>query len=328
MNKHSSIFIAGCDNFLGRAIRRRLLVEGYDNCSDEISAEVNLRDQNSVEEFFKEQKPEYVFLVAGKTGGIQANIQFPADLMRDNLLVQTHVLHSAYTHGVTKLLFLASSCSYPRGGPQPLKIADLMSGPLEPTNEAYATAKLAGLAMVRAYKQQYDLDFIAGIPGNIFGPEEDCCPENAHVIPSLMFRMHEARCQQDSYLEVWGTGKPLRQYIYVDDVASGCVFVMKHYHDALPINIGGEVCVSIRDLAFKIQDIVGFAGELRFNDKKPDGMPLKALDSTPLLEMGWSPSTSLDDGLRDMYKWFKLMNRSRQFELQSTESLVMASTET
>ncbi len=322
MNRHSSIFIAGCESYVGKALRRRLLSEGFNNCLDEIRAKVNLREQSSVEEFFRTFKPEYVFLVGGKSGGIQANIDFPADLMRDNLLVQTHVFHSAFSYCATKLLYLANSCSYPRDCRQPLKIEDLMSGPLETTNEAYAMAKLAGLAMVRAYKKQYGRNFIAGIPGNIFGPEDDFHPQSAHVIPALILRMHEARLRQDSFMEIWGTGNPLRQYIYVDDVASACLFLMKHYHGDEPINLGGMACISIRDLALKIQNIVGFEGELRFNDHKPDGMPLKALDSLPLSEMGWSPSTSLDDGLSELYEWFKPMSQQQQLDQETMKSLV------
>ncbi len=322
MNKHSSIFIAGCEGFLGKALRRRLLSEGFTNCFDEIRAKVNLREQSSVEEYFRKHEPEYVFLVGGKSGGIQANIDFPADLMRDNLLVQTHVLHSAFSYRATKLLYLVSSCSYPCGCKQPLEIEDLMSGPLETTNEAYAMAKLAGLVMVRAYKQQYGRNFIAGIPGNVFGPEDDFHPTSAHVIPALILRMHEARLRQDSFVEIWGTGNPLRQYIYVNDVASACVFLMNHYNGDQPINLGGTACVSIRDLALKIQHIVGFEGELRFNDRKPDGMLLKALDSLPLLEMGWSPSMSFDDGLSELYEWFKPMSQTRQLDQETIESLV------
>ena len=204
MNKDSRIFIAGCENFIGKAIRRKLDNEGYVNCSDDMSAKVNLRKECSVEEFFREQKPEYIFLVAGKSGGIQANLQSPADLMRDNLFVQTHVLHSASRHRAKKLLFLASSCSYPRACPQPMKIDDLMSGSLEPSNEACAMVKLAGVAMTRAYRQQYSLNFICGIPGNVFGPEDHFHPERVHVIPGLMLRMHDARLKQDPSLEFGG----------------------------------------------------------------------------------------------------------------------------
>jgi GDP-L-fucose synthase len=322
VNKHASIFIAGCENFVGKAIRRRLLHEGFDKCSDDLSSRVNLRENSSVEQYFREQNPEYVFLVAGKSGGIQANLRSPADLMRDNLLVQTHILHNANRYRSKKLLFLASSCSYPGACPQPMKIDDLMSGPLEPSNEAYAMAKLAGVTMVRAYRQQYGVNFISGIPGNVFGPDDDFHPDSAHVIPCLMIKMHEAKKRQNPSLEVWGTGDPLRQFIFVDDVAAACIYVMEHYHDDAPINLGGAVCVSIRDLALQLKDIVGFGGELVFNTAKPDGMPMKALDSGPLLDLGWSPMTSLSDGLRKTYTWFQDSLRKHPVGRKGIQTLV------
>jgi len=275
-----------------------------------------------VQDFFSKQKPEYVFLVAGQSGGIQANLQYPADFMRDNLLVQTHVLHNACRHRATKLVFLASSCSYPRACPQPMKVDDLMSGPLEPSNEATAMAKLAGMVMIQAYRQQYGMNFISGIPGNVFGPEDDFHPERAHVIPCLLSKMHEARLRQDSSVEIWGTGKYLRQFIYVDDVAAACLFVMEHYDDEIPINLGGVACVSIRDLAFQIKDIVGFSGDLKFNPAKPDGMPMKALDSRPLFDLGWAPTISLTDALRETYEWFQDHHKKLPIEQETRASFV------
>ncbi|HEY3166612.1 MAG TPA: GDP-L-fucose synthase, partial [Candidatus Binatia bacterium] len=264
----------------------------------------NLTEAAEMDEYFRQHRPAYVFLIGGKTGGIKANQNHPADLMRDNLLVNCHVIESAYRHGVKKLLYLASSCIYPKFAVQPMKVDDLMSGRLEPTNEAYAAAKLAGLYLCQAYRRQFDKPFITAIPANVFGPGDDFSFEDSHVIAALMRKMHEAKTFGQPYIEVWGSGVPRREFIFSHDLANACLFLMNSYDGEEPINLGIGCDWSIREIAEIIREVVGYSGDLKFDRSKPDGMPAKLLDSSYLRQMGWKPQTSIREGLSITYEWF------------------------
>jgi GDP-L-fucose synthase len=259
-----------------------------------------------VSDFFAQNKPEYVFLAAGKSGGISANQKYPADLMLDNLLVICNVIDSAYHSGVKKLLYLASSCSYPKHSAQPMQVESLMTGILEPTNEAYAVAKIAGIKLCQAYCQQYGANFISGIPANAFGIGDDFSLEESHVIPALIRKMHEAKIADAEFVEIWGTGTPRREFIFADDLADACIFIADNYDDPMPINIGGGLDLSIKELAELIKEAIGYRGQLHFDASKPDGMPLKALDSSKLQSMGWQPQTSFRAAVEATYDWFLL----------------------
>jgi GDP-L-fucose synthase len=304
MEKNSRLFVAGGETLIGGALLRQLQRHGYQHVIDDQTPPLDLTDANQVADFFARHSPEYVFLAAGKSGGIEANRHYPAELMLDNLLVECHLIHNAYQHGVKKLLYLASSCTYPKLCPQPMRIESLLTGPLEPTNEAYAVAKIAGIKLCEAYRQQYGANFIVGIPANAFGPDDDFSLDNSHVIPALLRKMHEAKTQSADQVEIWGTGAPRREFIFADDLAEACIFVMQHYDGAEPINLGGGEDVSIRELADLALKVVGYQGWLHFDTSKPDGMPLKALDASRLREMGWVAGTSLKDGLEATYMSF------------------------
>ena len=303
MDKQSTIFVAGAETLIGAALIRELSRQGYAAVVP-ADREPELTDAREVDAFFTDYRPEYVLVAAGKSGGILANQRYPADLIRDNLLVAANVIHAAHTHGVQKLLYLASSCSYPKRAPQPLRPDSLMTGPLEPTNEAYATAKLAGIAMCRAYREQHGDCFIVAIPANAFGPGADFSEENSHVIGALIRRMHDAQRLSAPVVGIWGTGAPRREFLYADDLADACIHVMNTYDDPEPINLGGNADVSIAQLAQIIRGVVGYDGELRFDTEKPDGMPRKALDSTELSALGWRPRTDFRDALRRTYESF------------------------
>jgi GDP-L-fucose synthase len=304
LEKHANIYVAGAQTLIGSAILRQLRQQGYTNTVTLPDEEEQLTDATSVDAFFAGTLPEYVFLTAGKSGGIGANQRYPAALLLDNLLVECHVIHSAYRYGVKKLLYLASSCCYPKHCPQPMCVESLMTGPLEPTNEAYAVAKLAGITLCQAYRQQYGVHFISGIPANVFGPGDDFAPEDSHVIPALIRKLDEARRLGAPSVSLWGTGTPRREFIYADDLADACIFVMHEYDHPKPLNIGSGSDLSIRELAELIKEVIGYHGELHFDTSKPDGMPLKRLDSRRLNEMGWRPKTSLRAALLATYTWF------------------------
>jgi GDP-L-fucose synthase len=304
MEPGALVFVAGDHTLIGSAVVRALEVRGFTRVDGDGRSGVDLRDPSSVAQYFRDRRPRYVIHAAGRTGGIEANRTQGADLMLDNLLVNTHVLRSAHDAGVEKLLYLASSCSYPRLCPQPMTEDSLFTGPLEPTNEPYALAKLAGLGLCQAYHRQYGDRFFVGIPANAYGPEDDFDPEAGHVIPALIRRMHEAKVQNAAEVVIWGTGSARREFMDVDDLASACLFVLEKRQDIMPINLGGGEDVSIRDLAVRIQQVTKFEGRLVFDAEKPDGMPLKALDSRRLKAMGWRPSVSLDQGLMKTYHWF------------------------
>ena len=273
--------------------------------------EPDLTCQSQVESFFEDSRPELVFVTAGLTGGIHANQTAPADLMLNNLLVSAHVLAAANRHGVKKLLYLGSSCMYPRQAQQPLRPEYLQTGPLEPTNAAYATAKLAGLALAQAYRSQDGAPFITAIPANAFGPGDDFHLDTGHVIPALIRRMHEAKLRGDDVIGIWGTGLPRREFIFADDLADACLFIMDHFDDSEPINLGSGSDVSIAEIATLIAEVVGYRGQLRFDASRPDGMPRKCLDSTKLFQLGWRPATPLCAALERTYAWFLCHQKSR-----------------
>jgi GDP-L-fucose synthase len=304
VKRTARIYVAGGTTLLGAALRRRLTATGHRNLVGVPPAEPDLTVAAQVEDFFAEAQPEYVFLAAGRSGGIALNQSRPAELMLDNLLVTAHVMDSAQRHGVGKLLYLASSCCYPRDAAQPLRPDDLMNGPVEPTSAAYATAKLAGWQLCIAYRQQYGSAFITGIPANAFGPHDDFSPEGGHVIPALIRRAHEAKVQDRPTLMVWGTGTPRREFIYGDDLADACLFVMRHYDQPEPINLGSGSDVSIAEATHAVAEVVGYRGTIRFDTDKPDGVPRKGLDSSLLRRLGWRPTTDFRTALAETYAWF------------------------
>ena len=314
MLKSDRIYIAGANTLIGAALVRELARQGYQDIID--APEPDLTDAGSVDDFFARHAPSYVFMAAGKSGGIHANQKYPADLMIDNLLVETNVIASAQRHQAQKLLYLASSCSYPRAASQPMSVESLMTGLLEPTNEAYAVAKLAGIVLCKAFRQQFGADFIVGIPANAFGPGDDFAPENSHVVAALIRRIHEAQTSGQTVVEVWGTGAARREFIFADDLANACVFVMNNYDGAEPINLGGGEDLSIKELATMIKEVVGYTGELQFDASRPDGMPLKSLDSGPLLKMGWRPANSFRQALATTYNWFLKNKDERKVPLE------------
>jgi GDP-L-fucose synthase len=302
LNSQDTIFVAGADTLIGGAIVRQLRRKGCAQIVGDGAVAPDLTDAAAVEAFFAQTKPAQVFVAAGRSGGISANQKYPADLMLNNLQVITHVIAAAHRHGAAKLLYLASSCIYPRQCPQPMSVPALMAGPMEPTSGPYAMAKMAGVTLCQAYRRQHGAHFISGIPADVFGPGCKFNTEDSHVVPALMLKMHEAKKRGAASIEVWGTGSPRREFIYADDVADACLFVMDRYDDAEPINLGGGTDLSIREAAEAIRRVVGYAGELRFDTTKPDGAPLKRLDSGRLLAMGWRPATSFESGLEATYR--------------------------
>jgi len=304
MEKSSKIFVAGHRGLVGSAIVRKLQKEGYTNLILKGREEVDLTRQEEVERFFEKERPEYVFLAAAKVGGIHANRTYPAEFIYQNLMIECNVIHSAYKYGVKKLLFLGSSCIYPRECPQPMKEEYLLSGYLESTNEAYAVAKIAGLKLCQYYKRQYGANFISCMPTNLYGPNDNFDLNTSHVIPALIRKFHEAKIQGNPYVEVWGTGKPLREFLHVDDLADACLFLMQNYDDEIWINVGSGEEVSIAELANMIKEIVGYRGEILFNPDMPDGTPRKLLDVSRLKGLGWEKKIKLFDGLRSTYEWY------------------------
>jgi GDP-L-fucose synthase len=304
MNNDSKIFVAGHRGLVGSAIVRRLEAQGCTNLILRSSAELDLRDQARVERFFAEQRPDYVFLAAAKVGGIYANSTYPADYIRDNLQIQTNVIHAAHRANVRKLLFLGSSCIYPKLAPQPIREESLLTGPLEPTNEWYAIAKIAGLKMCQAYRAQYGFNAISVMPTNLYGPGDNFDLQNSHVLPALIRKMHTAKATGAAFVEVWGTGAPRREFLHVDDLADACVRLMEIYDDPLPVNVGWGEDITIAELVRLIADIVGFKGEVRYDTAKPDGTPRKLLDVSRLQALGWSPKISLREGIAQTYRWY------------------------
>lgn len=319
MDKNALIFVAGHRGLVGSAICRALRREGYDNLLVRTHAELDLCDQRAVRAFFADHGPQYVMLAAAKVGGIHANATYPAEFIYQNLQIQNNVIDSAYHNGCRKLLFLGSSCIYPKLCPQPIKEEYLLTGPLEPTNDAYALAKIAGIKMCQAYRRQYGFDAISAMPTNLYGPGDNYHPEDSHVIPALIRRFHEAKMTEADRVTIWGTGAALREFLHVDDMASACVFLMDTYSDFEHVNVGCQQEISIADLAARIADVVGFHGGIVTDPARPDGAPRKLMDSGKLFGMGWRPLYSLETGLRDAYADFlenhvdgrSVRNRSR-----------------
>lgn len=300
MERTARIFIAGRHTLVGAAILRVLRAEGFET----LAGEPDLADAGAVDAFFRDSRPEYVFLAAGRSGGIGANRAHPYGLMLDNLLVDTHTIDAARRHGVRRLLYVAPPCVYPRACPQPMRVEHLLTGPLEPTNEAYALAKLAGIKLCQACRSEFGADFRSVITANPYGPGEDFSLENSHVIPALLRKMHDARKRGDEGVEIWGTGRARREFMFADDIARACLWAMRAPAGEAIINLGGGSVVSIAELAELIRGVVGFSGELQFDATRPDGMPEKTLDGERLRAAGWTPRTPLVDGLRGTYEWF------------------------
>ena len=304
MEKNAKIYVAGHTGLFGSAIVRALKRAGYTNILTRTHAELDLTDGSAAMTFFEKERPEYVFVAAALVGGIQANDTYMADFAMENLLITCNVLRAAHETGVKKLLYLGSSCIYPRESAQPVKEEYLLTGLPEPTNEGYAIAKIAGVRMCDYYKRQYGDDFVSCIPANVYGENDDLDPQNSHVIPALIQRFHEAKAENRPCVEIWGTGSAEREFMYIDDGADACLYVMEKYEGPGTINIGMGKTTSIRELAEKIRQVVGYEGEIRYDTSKPDGMPRRLLDSTNITELGWKPCISLEDGLEKTYAWF------------------------
>ena len=304
MEKESKIYVAGHRGLVGSAILRKLREEGYSNLVTRTSRELDLREQGAVREFFERERPEYVFLAAAKVGGILANDTWPADFLYQNLMIEANVIESARLSGVKKLLFLGSTCIYPRMAPQPLKEEYLLTGPLESTNEWYAVAKIAGIKLCQACQRQYGSKFISAMPTNLYGPEDNFDLESSHVMPALIRKFHEAKINRAPSVTVWGTGKPLREFLHVDDCAAACLFLMQHYDGEEIVNIGVGEDLSIAELAELVSKVVGFAGKIVYDSGKPDGTPRKLVDVTRINGLGWRAGIPLEVGVRTTYEWF------------------------
>lgn len=304
MNLDAKIYVAGHRGLVGSAIVRNLEEKGYTNIICRTHKELDLTNQEAVRAFFEQEKPEYVFLAAAKVGGIHANNTYPADFIYDNLMIQNNVIKAAHDFEVKKLLFLGSTCIYPKMAPQPIKEEYLLTGALEETNEAYAVAKIAGLEMCKFFKRQYGDNFISCMPTNLYGPNDNFDLKNSHVLPALIRKFHEAKVNNSDVVEVWGTGTPLREFLYVDDMADACVFLMENYDGEQHVNIGTGEEVSIRELAETVKEVVGFEGELVFNTEMPDGTPRKLTTVDKLHGLGWKHKVSLNEGIKLAYDWF------------------------
>jgi GDP-L-fucose synthase len=298
MQKESKIFVAGHRGLVGSAILRKLENDGYTNLIYRTSSELDLRNQKEVIDFFESEQPEYVFLAAAKVGGIVANNTYPADFIRDNLLIQTNIIDASYQFGVKKLLFLGSTCIYPKLAPQPMKEEYLLTGELEPTNEAYAIAKIAGIKMCQSYNRQYGTKYISVMPTNLYGPNDNFDLNSSHVLPALIRKFHEAKESNAPYVEVWGTGSPKREFLYSDDLADACVFLMNTYEGNDIVNIGVGKDISIKELAELVKEVTGYQGTIQFDTSKPDGTPRKLVDVSRLHSLGWKENISLQEGLR------------------------------
>ena len=312
MEKTARIFVAGEKGLVGSAVVRRLQREGFQNLLSRTRVELDLTCQEAVECFFELERPEYVFMAAAKVGGIWANSHQPAEFIYENLAVQTNMIHAAHRKGVKKLLFLGSSCIYPKYAPQPMREEDLLTSSLEPTNQWYAIAKIAGLMMAQAYWQQYGMRSISLMPTNLYGPGDKFDLESSHVIPALMRKFHEAKCRKARDVIVWGSGTPRREFMHVDDLADACLFLMNHHEDPAIVNVGSGDEVSIAELAELIRQAVGFDGAIVFDASKPDGSPRKLLDSSKLRSLGWQPRIPLRDGLSETYRWYTEMLRQKE----------------
>lgn len=308
MDKRSKIYVAGHRGLVGSALKRKLESKDYSNLIFRTHRELDLTNQQAVNEFFELEKPEYVFLAAAKVGGILANNSYPAEFIYQNLMIEANVIHASYKYGVKKLLFLGSSCIYPKLAPQPLKEEYLLTGPLEETNEAYAIAKIAGIRLCKHYNQQYRTNFISVMPTNLYGPNDNFDLETSHVMPALIRKFHDAKVKNEPEVIIWGTGKPYREFLHVDDMADACVYLMENFNtDDIGefVNIGVGKDITIGELAELIKEIVGFKGSIKKDLSKPDGTPQKLLDITKLRSLGWSAKISLKDGIRQTYEWYQ-----------------------
>jgi GDP-L-fucose synthase len=308
MEKNARIYVAGHRGMVGSAIIRKLIAEGYSNLVLRTSGELDLRNQSAVNEFFEHQKPEYVFLSAAKVGGIQANNIYRAQFLYENLMIESNIIHASYVTGVKKLLFLGSSCIYPKLAPQPLQEESLLTGLLEQTNEPYAIAKIAGIKLCEAYRDQYGCNFISAMPTNLYGPNDNYDLNNSHVLPALIRKFHTAKNEGTDHVEVWGTGSPMREFLHVDDLADACYFLMQNYSEKMFVNVGTGEDLTIKALAEMVKEIVGYQGELRWNTTKPDGTPRKLMDVSRLHGLGWKHRIALHQGISAVYNEFKQMN--------------------
>ena len=304
MEKQAKIYVAGHRGMVGSAIVRALQKNGYTNLVLKTSKELDLRSQQAVSDFFATERPAYVFLAAAKVGGIVANNTYRADFLYENLAIQNNVIHAAYVNQVTKLMFLGSSCIYPKLAPQPLKESYLLTGLLEPTNEPYAIAKIAGIKMCEAYRAQYGCNFISVMPTNLYGPNDNYDLQNSHVLPAMIRKFHEAKERGDQSMELWGTGSPMREFLYADDLAEACLFLMETYNESELVNIGTGVDVTIKELAETVQEIVGFTGEIKWDTNRPDGTPRKLMDVSKLHGLGWKHHIELSQGIQLAYQDF------------------------
>ncbi|MDO8368872.1 MAG: GDP-L-fucose synthase [Saprospiraceae bacterium] len=307
MKKTDNIYIAGHRGMVGSAIHRRLQAEGFSNFALADSRALDLRNQLEVGEFFRREKPVHVFLAAAKVGGILANNTYRAEFLYDNLMIEANVIEAAYRHGVEKLMFLGSSCIYPKLAPQPMKEAALLTGLLEPTNEPYAIAKIAGIKLCDAYRAQYGCNFVSVMPTNLYGPNDNYHPQNSHVLPALLRKFHEAKVENQPFVTLWGTGTPLREFLHVDDLADACFYLMQHYNEPGFVNIGTGEDLSILELAQLVQRIVGYTGEIRHDLSKPDGTPRKLMDVSKLHGLGWKAKIDLEAGISALYHSIKAM---------------------
>ena len=305
MEKNAGIYVAGHRGMVGSAIVRQLEQQGYSNILTRTSSQLDLRNQQAVQEFFAETKPDYVFLAAAKVGGIHANNVYRAEFLYDNLMIEANIIDAAYRNNCKKLLFLGSSCIYPKMAEQPLKEESLLAGFLEPTNEPYAIAKIAGIKLCEAYRDQYGCNFISAMPTNLYGPNDNYDLNNSHVLPALIRKFHTAKTNGDSEVEVWGTGSPLREFLHVDDLAEACMHLMLHYNEKLFVNIGTGEDLSIKALAEMVKEITGFQGNIRWNTEKPDGTPRKLMDVSRINAAGWRHRIALHDGITSVYEDFK-----------------------
>lgn len=301
MEKSSKIYVAGHRGMVGSAICRKLEEEGYTNIIKKTSSELDLRNQQAVNDFFESEQPEYVFLAAAKVGGIQANNIYRADFLYENLMIEANIIHASYEYKVEKLLFLGSSCIYPKMAPQPLKEEYLLTDFLEPTNEPYAIAKISGIKLCEAYRDQYGCNFISAMPTNLYGPNDNYDLNNSHVLPALIRKFHEAKVNNNKEVQIWGTGSPKREFLHVDDLAKACFFLMQHYNEKVFVNVGSGEDVSISDLAFLVKNVVGFEGNLVFDSSKPDGTPRKLMDVSRINNLGWNHQIELKEGVQSVY---------------------------
>jgi GDP-L-fucose synthase len=303
MDKKAKIYVAGHRGLVGSAIVRRLTAEGYENIITRTRQEVDLMDAAAVTNFYEQEKPEFVFVAAAKVGGILANKDAGADFIYDNLVIQNNLIHGAYKNNVTKLLFLGSSCIYPKLAPQPIKEDSFLDGKLEETNAPYAVAKIAGITMCQAFNKQYGTNYISAMPTNLYGPNDNFNLQSSHVLPALLRKVHEAKLNSQPTVTVWGSGKPMREFLYVDDLADACLFLMNNYDNSEIINVGTGVDVTIRDLALTIMKVVGYEGEMVFDNTKPDGTPRKLMDVSKINALDWKAEHDLESGLRKTYEW-------------------------